>query len=89
MASVECVARKAANNPKATLGEILSRNPGLVPPPLDQGLARTLGLWIEMARHLREGRMPSYEEAELTVMSSAAVATYLEKKLRSRDHPDT
>ena len=60
-----------------------------MPRPLDQALSKIWGYGSEMARHLREGRMPSYEEAELTVMSSAAVATYLEKKLHTRDVPNS
>ena len=81
LAAVECVARVATDDPKATLGEILKRHPNLVPRPLDEGLAKVWGYGSEMARHVREGRAPSYEEAELTVMSSAAIAIYLERKL--------
>jgi len=81
MAAAECVARKAANDPKATFGEILDRYPALVPRPLDDGLRKIWGYASEMARHLREGRVPSYEEAELAVITSAGVVTYLEKKL--------
>jgi hypothetical protein len=33
------------------------------------------------ARHLQEGQEPSYEEAELAVMTAAGVVIYLEKKL--------
>lgn len=84
MAAAECVARQAANDPKATLGEIIERHPGLVPRPLDEGLKKTWGYASEMARHLREGRAPSYAEAELAVISSAAVAIYLERKLQGK-----
>ena len=81
MAATECVAREAANNPNATLGQILCRHPGLVPPPLDEGLKKIWGYASETARHLREGRMPSYEEAELVVTVSAGIVTYLEAKI--------
>lgn len=81
MAAAECVARVAAGDPKATLGEILDRHPGLVPRPLDDGLKKMWGYASEMARHLREGREPAFEEAELAVITSAGVVTYLEKKL--------
>jgi hypothetical protein len=84
LASLECVARTAAGDPKATLGEILSNHPGLIPRPLDDGVKKIWGYGSETARHLREGRAPSYEEAELVVLSSAAVATYLERKMRGR-----
>ncbi len=81
MAAVECVARQASGNPKATLGEILSRYPGLVPRPLDAALEKTWGYASEIGRHLCEGRVPSYDEAELVVMTSATTAAYLERKL--------
>ena len=84
MAAVECVARQASGNPKATLGEILNRCPGLVPRPLDVALEKAWGYASEIGRHLREGRVPSYEEAELVVMMSAATAAYLERKLSPR-----
>jgi hypothetical protein len=83
MAAAECVARKAANDPKATLGEILERHATLVPRPLDDGLKKLWGYSSEMARHLREGRTPSIHEAELAVIISAGVVTYLERKLNA------
>ncbi len=85
MAAIECVARQASGNPKATLGEILSRYPDLVPRPLDAALEKAWGYASEVGRHLREGRVPSYSEAELVVMTSAATAAYLERKLSA--HP--
>jgi hypothetical protein len=81
MAAAECVARSASNDPKATLGEILDRHANLVPRPLDGGLKKMWGYASEMARHVREGREPSYEEAELAVITCAGVVTYLAKKL--------
>ncbi len=88
MAAVECVAREACGDQRATLGEIIDRHPGLVPRPLDEGLKRLWGYASEMGRHLREGRPPSYEEAELAVITAAGVATYLEKKLRAAKGAD-
>lgn len=84
MAATECVARAAVGDPKATLGEILDRYPGLVPRPLDEGVKKMWGYASEMARHLREGREPAFEEAELAVITSAGVTTYLDKKLGKR-----
>ncbi len=81
MAAVECVARHAAGDSRATLGEILSRFPDLVPRPLDAALEKAWGYASEVGRHLREGRVPSYDEAELMVMTSAATAAYLERKI--------
>lgn len=80
MASLECVAREVCNNPKATLGEIINQHKDLLPPPLDQAIAKAWGYASENARHIREGRAPSYEEAELIVGICALVSTYLLSK---------
>jgi hypothetical protein len=80
LASLECVARTVTGDQKATLGTILARNPGLVPQPLNVGLEKLWGFASEQGRHLREGRTPEYEEAELAVQVSAAVGTYLSKR---------
>jgi hypothetical protein len=80
MAALECVAREVAGNPKATLGEIIKRESGLIPKPLDEAVAKAWGYASEHARHIREGRASSYEEAELVVGICASVSTYLVKK---------
>lgn len=80
LAALECVARDVTGNPKATLGTILASNPGLVPAPLDQALEKLWGFTSEQGRHLREGRVPGYEEAEVAVQVAAAAARYLSKK---------
>ena len=80
LAALECVARDVSGDERSTLGTILTRNPGLVPSPLNQALEKLWGFASEQGRHLREGREPSYEEAELTVQVAAAVGRYLSKK---------
>jgi hypothetical protein len=80
MAALECVARLVSGDGKANLGDILKRYGDLVPKPLDEALAKLWGYASENARHLREGRVPSHEEAELVVLVVAAVSTYLTRK---------
>ena len=80
MAALECVAREVTGNPKATLGEIIKRNPTLIPKPLDDAVVKAWGFASEYARHIREGRLPSYEEAELVVGMCASLSNYLVKK---------
>ena len=80
MGSLECVARDLTGDSKATLGEILKRHPGLLPRPLDTALSQVWGYASEVARHVREGREISREEAELLVGLSATVSTYLVRK---------
>jgi hypothetical protein len=81
MAGLECTARQATNDARATLGEILRRHPEIVPRPLDESLSRMWGYASEMARHIREGRTPGRSETELVVTVAAAVCTYLAQAL--------
>jgi len=80
MASLECVARGLAGDPKATLGAILKRHPNLIPKPLDVAVDKAWGYASERARHIREGEAPTYQDAELVVGLAATVATYLVRK---------
>lgn len=80
MGALECVARDLTGDPKATLGDILKRHPGLLPKPLDTALSQVWGYASNEARHVLEGRDISREEAELLVGLSATVSTYLLRK---------
>jgi hypothetical protein len=80
MGALECLARDVTGDLKATLGEILKRNPGLVPKPLDMALLQVWGYASNEARHVEGGREPSRDEAELVVGLSATVSTYLIRK---------
>jgi hypothetical protein len=80
MGALECVARDLAADPKATLSEILKRYPGLVPKPLDTALSQVWGYASNEAGHVKEGREPSREEAELLVGLVAAISGYLTHK---------
>lgn len=80
MAALEAVARVACGDERATLGEIMKRHEGLIPRPLDAAVEKVWGFASEMGRHLREGREPDRDEAELTVGLVATLATYLVRK---------
>lgn len=80
MGALECVARDLACDPKATLGEILRRYPGLLPKPLDTALSQVSGFALNEARHVEEGREPDRDEAELVLGLSAAISGYLIRK---------
>jgi hypothetical protein len=80
LAALECIARDVAGDPKGTLGDILKRYPDLLPRPLDAAVEKAWGYASEYGRHLREGREPMMEEAELLVGISGVVALYLAKK---------
>lgn len=81
LACLECVAREVAGDKKATLGELIKKHPNIVPRPLDAAIEKVWGFTSEQGRHLREGNAPEYLEAELVVELSAAISTYLGKKL--------
>jgi ribosomal protein S18 acetylase RimI-like enzyme len=84
MAALECVAREATGDAKATLGEIVKRYPNLLPQPMDAAVEKAWGYASQVARHLSEGKEPEWEEAQATVGLAAVVATYLVGKLKHR-----
>jgi AbiJ N-terminal domain 4 len=79
-AAVECVARDIAGEPKLTLGQVLKKNPGLVPSPLNAAVEKMWGFASDQGRHLLEGRDPGEAEVEFAVVAAAAIATYLVRK---------
>jgi AbiJ N-terminal domain 4 len=84
MAALECVMRDLSGESSATLGDLLKRQGQAlsIPTPLDQALIKLWGYASEHGRHLREGREPGFEEAELVVTAAAAASVYLSKKFR-------
>lgn len=81
LACLECVVRQITGDSKSTLGELMKKYPNVIPSPLDQAVTKIWGYTSEQGRHLVEGREPGYLEAELVVEVTAAIATYLGKKL--------
>jgi hypothetical protein len=81
MAALECVAREATGNTKATLGELVKKYPDLLPKPLDDALGKIWGFTSERGRHLRENDAPDIREAELVVELAGSITSYLVKKL--------
>lgn len=78
-AALECVARKVTGS-KDTLGTLIKAHPEIVPAPIDVVISKLFGFASEMGRHLKEGIVPSFEEAELIVHLSASLCSYLTKK---------
>jgi hypothetical protein len=80
MAALECVARDITGQQK-TLGKLISDHKEKLnlPRPLDEALEKMWGYASETGRHLREGRDPRFEDAELVVTVAAAVSIYLTK----------
>jgi hypothetical protein len=80
MAALECVARDVTGDPKLTLGDWLKKNPKAFPAPLTSAVEKLWGYTSEYGRHVREGRPTTFEEAELVVGISGALAVYLLRK---------
>lgn len=87
MAALECVARDVAGDQRATLGELIRRSPDLFPKPLDQAIEKAWGYASESGRHLKEGKEPAFEEAELIVGMCGAVCQYLARKIDTGRRP--
>jgi hypothetical protein len=91
MAALECVARDVTGDGKSTLGDLLKKHPGTLPPPLDTALSKIWGFASDQGRHLRESQAPDIKEAELVVGLAGSLSTYLVKKFNSKpqnDHED-
>ena len=84
LACLECVAREAAGGSKQTLGELIKSRRDLIPEPLNTAIEKIWGFSSNQGRHLQEGKEPSFEEAELLVGLSAALSTFLARKLQSK-----
>lgn len=80
VAALECLCREITGEKKSTLGRLISDHPNIVPRPLNKVVGEVFGFSSEQGRHLREGRTPNYEEAELVVHLCASVCTYLSRK---------
>lgn len=83
LAALECVARDVVGS-KDTLGQLIQRNPGLFPKPIDQVVEKTWAYSSNFGRHLVEGMPPQFEEAELMVGMSGVLCRYL---ARCTGHP--
>lgn len=79
MATLECVARDVIGS-KDTLGQLIQRNPGLFPKPVDQIVEKAWAYSSNFGRHLMEKKPPEFEEAELMVGVSGVLCRYLARR---------
>lgn len=80
MAALECVTRDVIGS-KDTLGQLVQRNAGIFPPPIDQIVEKAWGYTSNYGRHLTEGMPPQFEEAELMVGISGVLCRYLSRRV--------
>ncbi|PVZ87441.1 hypothetical protein C9426_12720 [Serratia sp. S1B] len=83
MAALECVARDVVGS-KDTLGQLVQRNAGIFPAPIDQIVDKAWGYTSNYGRHLKEGQPPQFEEAELMVGISGVLCRYLSRRAPGR-----
>jgi len=86
MAAIECLAREISGDSKPTLGELIKLYPGLFPKPLDQAIEKAWGYSSESGRHLKEGKAPSFEEAELIVGLVGSICRYMARKINENTY---
>jgi hypothetical protein len=80
MAALESVAREVSGDERRTLGDIIKKCPGLLPPPVDDAAAKLWGFASEQGRHGRESRQLEWAETLLIVGVAGALCSYLNAK---------
>jgi len=80
MAALECLTRDITNDPKLTLGEWIKKHREKFPKPLDSVIEKLWGYASENGRHIKEGSLPSIEDAELLIGLVGAFSVYLMRK---------
>lgn len=78
MNALECLAKQVTGNPKATLGQIISKLE--LPKPLDTAVEKLWGYASQSGRHISEGGEPNFEDAEFIVTVAAGLCTYLARR---------
>ncbi len=91
--ALESVARSVMDESGKNWGSIVQKHPDLLPEPSLEAVRSIRKYAQEYGRHIREDRMPRFEDAELVVHISAAATTHIIRKAElvnddSRDHPN-
>ena len=83
-AAVECILRNITGEHNATLGQILKKRKDIILPPLNILVEKAWGYASDKARHVREGVILDYSEAEFVVTQFISVANFLTKKFKKK-----
>ena len=78
--ALESVARSVTGESDENWGNIVRKHPDLLPEPMIEAVRSIREFAQENARHIREDKVPTFEDAELVVHVSAAATTYLVRK---------
>jgi hypothetical protein len=82
--ALESVAKEVSGETTSTLGAILKDHLDLIPKPLDIAIEKIWGYSSDVARHIREDRDISREEAQLVLGVSASIIAYLMDKIKEQ-----
>ncbi|MBO7566851.1 MAG: hypothetical protein J6T60_07135 [Bacteroidales bacterium] len=85
MAALECLCRAYFSDSKSNLKMLINKYRDRIPKPLDEVMERLFGFASNHGRHLKEGGMPTFKDAELTVHICASLIVYF-KKLSESDN---
>jgi hypothetical protein len=80
MGALEAIVRDLTHQPTATLGQLLQRNPTLIPKPLNVAVERAWGYASQAGRHVLEGQRLNRDDVEFVVGLAALVSTYLVRR---------
>ncbi len=89
MAAVECLCRNILTDERPTLGDLIKKHRYEFSKPLDEAMEKLWGFASEKGRHLKEGKLPTFEEAELVVHICASLITFFKRTNNVRDHVNT
>ena len=79
-AALEAVSNEVAGTNEKSLGKIIELLE--LPRPLDQAIDKMYGFASQHGRHFKEGRQPTFEDAQLVVHVASAAVTYLLARAR-------
>lgn len=86
MAALECLFREICNDSKRNMGDLIKIYRDRIPKPLDEVMERLFGFASNHGRHLNEGGVPTFKDAELTVHICASLIVYFKNLSESDNH---
>ena len=79
LAAIECLLRDIFGEEKATLGEIVNKYKSKITSPLDILITKLWGYSSNHGRHMGEGAMPSFAEAQFVLYTTCAIIIFLKQ----------
>ena len=76
MAALECFCRTVFNDRNSTLGDIIKHHRDKIAKPLDSAMEKLWAFASNYGRHLQEGNVPVFDDAEFVVRVCASLIVY-------------